>query len=392
LRYENIFPLKVILDRFSELSGLKCNYEKTSIMRIGDLSGEIDQRIIDLGFQIVDNCKILGFNFSQKMDLAETNKGELKEKIKKNIRFWNPFNLSTTGPITVAKNLLLPHLIYFATILNFSDEFIEEIQTLFNEFIIKDLNISKEKITCNTAKGGLNFFNMNEFIMALQCTWILRTSRMQHDNWRNSLYYSSTSGILNIQQNDVETMGPIINGIVSKFVKFRNLFGTVENNFLHVPLLNNSNFFYRYQGRREPFNNNFFLGIAGPDVNLARLTWADLITDMAFKSKEQIFLDLGQDLNDKKYFSMSQGFRIALTRFYTTEQTTKTLSDFLAGVKKGSKKFRIIIGKSKTVKSPGRDPILSFARIVEFPVPVEKILVSLNPNPGGLIMMGIGQI
>jgi hypothetical protein len=65
LRFEDIFSLKVILERFSKLSGLKCNYEKTSIMRIGDLPGEIYQRIIDLGFQIVDNCKLLGFNFSQ---------------------------------------------------------------------------------------------------------------------------------------------------------------------------------------------------------------------------------------------------------------------------------------------------------------------------------------
>jgi Reverse transcriptase (RNA-dependent DNA polymerase) len=85
LRFEDIFSLKVILERFSKISGLKCNYEKTSIMRIGDLTGEIDQRIIDLGFQIVDNCKLLGFNFSQKLDLAETNKSELKEKIQKKI-------------------------------------------------------------------------------------------------------------------------------------------------------------------------------------------------------------------------------------------------------------------------------------------------------------------
>jgi Reverse transcriptase (RNA-dependent DNA polymerase) len=70
LRFEDIFSLKVILERFSKISGLKCNYEKTSIMRIGDLTGEIDQRIIDLGFQIVDNCKLLGLNFSQNIDLA----------------------------------------------------------------------------------------------------------------------------------------------------------------------------------------------------------------------------------------------------------------------------------------------------------------------------------
>jgi Reverse transcriptase (RNA-dependent DNA polymerase) len=59
--YEDLLSLKQILTDFSVLSGLKCNFEKTSIMRIGNIHTEIDPRILTLGFEITNNCKLLGF-------------------------------------------------------------------------------------------------------------------------------------------------------------------------------------------------------------------------------------------------------------------------------------------------------------------------------------------
>jgi hypothetical protein len=54
------------------------------------------------------------------------------------------------------------------------------------------------------------------------------------------------------------------------------------------------------------------------------------------------------------------------------------LAEFLAGIKKGSKKFQVVIGKSKALKIPVRDPIISYARIAELPVPVDKVMTQLN--------------
>jgi hypothetical protein len=45
LDYDDLSALKNILTNFARLSGLRCNFKKTSLMRIGDLSGEIDPRI-----------------------------------------------------------------------------------------------------------------------------------------------------------------------------------------------------------------------------------------------------------------------------------------------------------------------------------------------------------
>ena len=53
LNFESLNTLKTILENFKRLSGLSTNYEKTIIMRIGDLSGDIDEDIKGLGFRVV---------------------------------------------------------------------------------------------------------------------------------------------------------------------------------------------------------------------------------------------------------------------------------------------------------------------------------------------------
>ena len=48
LEYKSLLALKEILTDFRKLSGLKNNYDKTSLVRMGDLGGEIEQNILDL--------------------------------------------------------------------------------------------------------------------------------------------------------------------------------------------------------------------------------------------------------------------------------------------------------------------------------------------------------
>jgi hypothetical protein len=57
-------------------------------MRIGNLEGDIDRRILDLGFEVVNECKLLGFRFTNNQSLSVANKDILIEKIGNVIRFW----------------------------------------------------------------------------------------------------------------------------------------------------------------------------------------------------------------------------------------------------------------------------------------------------------------
>jgi hypothetical protein len=97
-------------------------------MRIGNIDGEIDQQILDIGFQVVDSCTLLGFKFSNQFGLALSNEKDLINKVTNSLRFWTPFNLSLAGKITVAKSLVLPLFIFYATVINFSTETIATIE------------------------------------------------------------------------------------------------------------------------------------------------------------------------------------------------------------------------------------------------------------------------
>ncbi len=66
LKLESLAKLKEILEAFPILSGLSCNVEKTSVMRIGNLEGKVDPEIVNLGFSFVDKMVLLGFTLSNK--------------------------------------------------------------------------------------------------------------------------------------------------------------------------------------------------------------------------------------------------------------------------------------------------------------------------------------
>jgi hypothetical protein len=63
--YSDLSALKENLEAFSILSGLKCNFEKTTIVRFGDTDTPPDPNIISLGFTIENEYKLLGFTVSQ---------------------------------------------------------------------------------------------------------------------------------------------------------------------------------------------------------------------------------------------------------------------------------------------------------------------------------------
>ena len=73
--------LKEILDSFKELSGLSTNYEKTAIMRIGNITDPMPAAIYALGFTVTEKIKLLGFTISNEDDISEINFNPIQQKI-----------------------------------------------------------------------------------------------------------------------------------------------------------------------------------------------------------------------------------------------------------------------------------------------------------------------
>ena len=127
--------LKEILSSFKTLSSLSTNYEKTALMRIGNLDGEISENINYLGFSITPTIKLLGYHISNNDDILDINFAPIKGKIQSIIRFWERFYLSLPGKITVYKTLLLPQLNYIGSILMPIENWIQDISGIMEQFV-----------------------------------------------------------------------------------------------------------------------------------------------------------------------------------------------------------------------------------------------------------------
>ena len=146
LNENSILKLKIILDNFRSLSGLQCNIDKLYAMRIGDTDGEIDQAILDVGFPFCNELTVLGFVINNTGTFITKNFDKVRQKINSLIRFWERFNLSLPGKITIYKTLLLPQLNFIASVLPPPAETLLELEKIMENFVIKGFGVAKDRL------------------------------------------------------------------------------------------------------------------------------------------------------------------------------------------------------------------------------------------------------
>jgi hypothetical protein len=81
---------------FGRFSGLKCNVEKTVLMQISNRVPP-SQEIIELGFTLVEEIKILGMTIDHSIENLDANFVQIHESIKKTIRYWGRYRLTVPG-------------------------------------------------------------------------------------------------------------------------------------------------------------------------------------------------------------------------------------------------------------------------------------------------------
>ena len=243
LEYESLLALKEILTDFRKLSGLKTNYDKTSLVRMGDLGGEIEQNILDLGFKVEKEIKLLGFNITMDTNMAEKNYESVVTKINKTIRFWDRFYLSLPGKITVYKTLLIPQINYIATILTPPVETRNILSNMMEKFVTQGLSIAKNRLYANTTEGGLGLFDLETFIPTLQSTWVGRAFNCTNDNWKYDLLINADFNVHNMGKNvNSVNLGSTLKIISKSFSEFSEFFSRVNENYKKISILNNKLF------------------------------------------------------------------------------------------------------------------------------------------------------
>jgi hypothetical protein len=101
---KNLARLRNILDVFGDISGLRCNYDKTCILKVGPVPAEP----IELnGFVCTNSITLLGMEVKNELSNEDKIFLQIQEKILGIVRFWDLFRLSLPDRISVIKTLII---------------------------------------------------------------------------------------------------------------------------------------------------------------------------------------------------------------------------------------------------------------------------------------------
>ncbi len=342
----SLVTLKNVLSDFRILSGLSSNLEKSFIMRIGNVEGEVSPDISNLGFNFTNKIKLLGFTLQNYGDLTVSNYEQVQLRIDKQIRFWERFFLSLPGRITIYKTLLIPQINYIATVFTPNNATISLLQTMMEKFVTAGLSIKKERIYREVREGGLGLFSLDSFIAALQCSWIKRCCQSINDNWRYRI--TALSGgkpeQITYDRYTQGKVGRVISNIINSFCTFKSKFTNKFNNYMSVPIYCNTAFGYG-RGLRNTLDDSFFDTFEHGDLRttVLGLTWSDITVNGRILTRETLAIRFGLALTMEKYGLLCNVFRIATRKYYRPDSNSTSIRAFMMSFKKGTKNFRKVI-------------------------------------------------
>ena len=116
----------------------------------------------------------------------------------------------------------------------------KRIQELMDNFCLNGLRIARKKLYLPPALGGLGLINVKNYIKALQCSWVKRTTQHWCDNWRFDLKKAcygnpllANTGTFNRIEN------PALFNICESFGNFSSEFYKKDRNFRKALIFKN---------------------------------------------------------------------------------------------------------------------------------------------------------
>jgi hypothetical protein len=342
---QSISGIEEILIDFEQISGLVCNFSKSSIMFFGNIEGSEN---IKTKFSRSDSISLLGMNIDCKAENLQKNFDKAKINMQKIINFWSRFNLSITGRIKIAKCFLLSQVNYLGCIVLPNEDDINWMQNAMDSFCTGTLRVSRDKIYTPVINGGMGLINIKESLMAQHCTWFKRANKSTRDNWRYDLWVAGSGNCLNPDPGNLCPLrNPILYPLTISFRKFTGKFYTTENNFLESFIMNNPCIVTEL-GFPYEIRTNFWLQNGNTDIlKLCKLKIKDFLTaELKMKPFADLNRELSINLSFTTYIRLSGIIKRASSLFLKPEKPAKSLENFFAGFKKGSKTIRKVMGQS----------------------------------------------
>jgi hypothetical protein len=280
---ESISCVENILVDFASVSGLECNFEKSSIMYFGP---DAIPNIVT-NFPTQKSVNLLGFDIDSEAASLQSNFLKVKKRLVAIANFWDRFSLSLPGRIQIAKTFMLSQVNYFGSIIFPDPENLKWMQSLIDNFCLKNLNVSKTKLYLLPSSGGLGLIKLSDTLQGQQTIWFKKASYSTRDNWRWDLWKIGTGNCFTVPPLDT-VEHPILSTLTESFRSFLKKFYLKDANILEAYVLNNplitldNGFLYDLDARfwTAAGNTNIF--------NISQLKIKDFYSEGKIKSVVQL--------------------------------------------------------------------------------------------------------
>jgi hypothetical protein len=348
LEYSSLEVLKNTLVNFGNISGLRCNMEKTSIMLIGPRV-PVSEQIQSLGFKIVDRISMLGVVITNNFNDIYNNFEKTIEKMRNTASYWERFNLSLSGRIRIGKSLLLSLVNYVGCFLMPKKPQLDAMQNILNEFSVGKTVVAKNRLYNRVEDNGIGLINLEQFLFAQQAGWVIKAAISARDNWRVDLHHLSFGNPWGIDDAYIEMENnPILKGLAVAFNKVRYAYDNLGNNYVKAFIFNNR--LFRRGVRERCYIDMELLGSDFGMENiykLANLRYEDMFHGNRVKQCIQIEREHSMELRYDVYLTIKGAltyFRNGVGRNRLPSDNLRTFSDLILVSKKHSKVLRNVLG------------------------------------------------
>ena len=181
--FKEIDPCLKLIETFSSVSGLHLNIEKTEGICIGSLKN-IVPNITNIKWTN-EPIKYLGIYIAIDQEICyPLNWVSKLGKMQKLCDTWRTRKLTLQGKITVIKSLILPQIIFSASVLPLPDDIVKNVNKILFNFIWGKTEKIKRKVLINDLeKGGLAMIDTLSHFMALKASWLPRIIKHENEIW-----------------------------------------------------------------------------------------------------------------------------------------------------------------------------------------------------------------
>jgi exonuclease III len=342
---ESISCVEKILIDFASVSGLECNFEKSSIMYFGSVSTPE----IATNFPMQKSVNLLGFDIDSEAASLQSNFLKVKKRLVAIANFWDRFSLSLPGRIQIAKTFMLSQVNYFGSIILPDPENLKWMQSLIDNFCLKNLNVSKKKLYLHPSSGGLGLIKLSDTLHAQQTIWFKKASLSTRDNWRWDLWKFGAGNCFTVPPLD-NFEHPILSTLTDSFRSFLKKFYLKDANILEAFLLNNP-LITLENGFHYDLNIRFWTASGNPNIfSISQLKIKHFYSEGKIKSLQSLNTEYNTNLPLATYFRLTGILQQIRNRFIINLLPSSKATDircFFARFKRGSKQCRAILSSAE---------------------------------------------